>query len=305
MCKTSIFYAAPAFLFFAGICSAQQTRITPEMIAMELPLEGAPQAKPGPFQVTSAPAFGSPGHIVFWPSNLEKFPAQDTLPLMVWGNGGCAIDSTRYSGFLSTIASYGFLVLSTAAQEGESRRQAGANDLRAAIDWAGKENARPGSPLKGKIAMDKVAVMGQSCGGSLSISLGADPRVGTIGVFNSGVQPANSNAPRSGFPTADALADLHGPVLLVNGHERDFMMTASAATFEMIKQVPAFYGARHNAGHTATVFHPGGGEFANVASNWLKWILKGDKEAAVMFIGKNCSLCTNPNWDARSKGFTE
>jgi hypothetical protein len=27
-----------------------------------------------------------------------------------------------------------------------------------------------------------------------------------------------------------------------------------------------FYGARHN-GHTATVFHPGGGEFANVASN--------------------------------------
>jgi len=30
----------------------------------------------------------------------------------------------------------------------------------------------------------------------------------------------------------------------------------------------AFYGVRHNAGHTAGVFHPGGGEFANVASNW-------------------------------------
>jgi len=153
--------------------------------------------------------------------------------------------------------------------------------------------------------MDKVAVMGQSCGGFLSISLGADPSVGTIGVFNSGVQPANPNAPRSGFPTADALAHLHGPVLLVNGHERDFLMAASAATFEMIKHVPAFYGARHNAGHTATVFHPGGGEFANVASNWLKWILKGDKKAAATFVGKNCSLCTNPNWDVRSKGFTQ
>ena len=42
--------------------------------------------------------------------------------------------------------------------------------------------------LEGKIAVDKIAVMGQSCGGFLSIVLGADPRVKTIGVFNSGVQ---------------------------------------------------------------------------------------------------------------------
>jgi hypothetical protein len=49
---------------------------------------------------------------------------------------------------------------------------------------------RTGSPLKGKIAMDKVAVMGQSCGGFLSIALGADSRARTIGVFNPGVQPS-------------------------------------------------------------------------------------------------------------------
>jgi hypothetical protein len=92
------------------------------------------------------------------------------MPPMVWGNGGCAIDSTRYSGFLTTIASYGFLVMGTAAQEGAARRQATADDLRAAIDWAEKENAREGSPLKGKIALDNVAVMGQSCGGFLSVT---------------------------------------------------------------------------------------------------------------------------------------
>ena len=57
------------------------------------------------------------------------------------------------------------------------------------------EAKRDGSPLKGKIATDHVAVMGQSCGGFLSVALGADPRVDTIGVFNSGVQPANPNAP--------------------------------------------------------------------------------------------------------------
>jgi hypothetical protein len=91
-------------------------------------------------------------------------------------------------------------------------------------------------------------------------------------------------------------------VLLVNGHEPDFMMANSKATFEAINNLPVFYGARHNAGHTATVFHPGGGEYANVASNWLMWQFKKDKKAAAMFVGKNCGLCTNANWDVQSKG---
>ena len=122
----------------------------------------------------------------------------------------CAIDSTRYSGFLTTIASHGFLVMGTVPVEGAARRQETADDVRAAIDWAGKENARSGSPLKGKIAVDKVAVMGQSCGGFLSIALGADPRVKTIGVFNSGVQNAAAGGPPSPQPGSDALPKLPG-----------------------------------------------------------------------------------------------
>jgi hypothetical protein len=303
----TILAAAAALLISAGVTLAQPAGITPEMINRSLPLEGAPLAVPGPYKVTSEGAFGSPGLHVYRPEALEAFPKKDSLPVMVWGNGGCAIDSTRYSGFLTTIASHGFLVLGTVPETGAARRQETADDVRAAIDWAANENARSDSPLKGKIALDKVAVMGQSCGGFLSIVLGADPRVKTIGVFNSGVQPAPAapGGPTSQVPTSDALPKLHGPVLLINGHEPDFMMAQSASTFDMIDQVPAFYGARHNAGHTATVFHPGGGEFANVASNWLKWTFKGDKKAGAMFIGKNCSLCTNSNWDVRSKGIKE
>ena len=81
------------------------------------------------------------------------------------------------------------------------------------------------------------------------------------------------------------------------------MMQISAENFELIKHVPVFYGARHNAGHTATVFHPGGGEFANVAANWLRYHFKGDEKAGKMFVGKDCGLCTNPDWDTDSKGF--
>jgi hypothetical protein len=283
--------------------------ITPEMIATALPVEGAPLAVAGPYQTTSGPTFGKPGLMAFHPSDLAAFPARDTLPVVVWGNGGCAIDSTRYSGFLSTIASHGFIVLATAPQEGAARRQATADDLRGAIDWVFAETQRGGSPLNGKIDTDQVAVMGQSCGGFLSVALGADPRVDTIGVFNSGVQPPNPNAPANPngprFPTTDALKELHGPVLLINGAERNFMMAGSKATYDAITHVPAFYGARDNAGHTATVFHPGGGEYANVASNWLKWTFKKDAQAAEMFVGDDCSLCTNPTWDVESKGFGE
>jgi hypothetical protein len=301
--RKTILAAATVLLIGAGVCLSQPPPgITREMIERSLPLEGAPLAVPGPYMVTSEPAFGSPGLHIYRPTTLDAFPKKDTLPVMIWGNGGCAIDSTRYSGFLTTISSHGILVMGTVPQEGAARRQENADDMRTAIDWAEKENARDGSPLKGKIALDKVAVMGQSCGGFLSVALGADPRVKTIGVFNSGVQKANPSAPASPYPTSSDLPKLHGPVLLINGSDPDFMLATSLATYDMIDNVPVFYGARHNAGHTATVFHPGGGEYANVASNWMLWTFKGDKKAGKMFVGKDCSLCTNSNWDVKSKG---
>src|ERR1700683_1513281 len=266
----TIVVAAAMFLTSAGACLAQPPGVTRDMISRALPLEGAPKAEPGPYQVTSEPTFGSPGFHVYRPAALDAFPKKDTLPVMVWGNGGCAIDSTHFSGFLTTIASHGVLVVGTVPQEGAAQRQETTDDMRAAIDWAEKENARAGSPLNGKIAMDKVAVMGTSCGGFLSITLGADPRVKTIGVFNSGVQTppagqAQGNAGRGGTstqPTAEALPKIHGPVVLLNGGDVDFLMGASAATFEAINHVPAFYGSPAKPGHSARQFSSGGAGLA-------------------------------------------
>ena len=195
-------------------------------------------------------------------------------------------------------------MISTVPVEGQQNRGTPA-DMIAAFDWAEAENARNGSPLAGKIATGQMSAMGQSCGGFMSVSAGADPRVGTIGVFNSGVRPPNPDAQGGGAgggATTDALADLHGPVLLINGGEVDFMYEPAQDNFKRINHVPVFYGARDNAGHTATVFHPGGGEYANVASNWLRYVFKGDAEAGKMFVGDRCGLCTLSTWETMAKG---
>ena len=290
MSRTSLIFGLTFVVALGGMVHAQRGGIDPAAVATALPLEGAPLAVPGPYKIESGPAFNSPGHVVYRPSDLTPFPSKDTLPLVVWGNGGCAINSNRYAGFLTTIASHGFVVMATAAQPGVTR--ATADHLRAAIAWAETENKRAESPLNGKIALDRISVMGQSCGGFMALELGADPRVKTIGVFNSGAQG----------DVAGTVAKLRGPVLLINGHERDFLMATSLATFNAIQNLPSFYGARKGAGHTATVDHPGGGEWANVASNWAKWQLKGDKNAGKMFLGKDCELCKNENWVTDSKG---
>jgi hypothetical protein len=83
-----------------AIVAAQPPGITMEMIMRQLPLDGAPLAVPGPYEVDSSPAFESPRFITYHPTDLTAFPERDSLPVVVWGNGGCAIDGTRYGEFL-------------------------------------------------------------------------------------------------------------------------------------------------------------------------------------------------------------
>jgi hypothetical protein len=81
--------------------------------------EGAPKAEPGPYAVVTEAAFGAPGLRTFRPASLDSFPQRDKMPVIVWGNGGCMMDAPAYAGFLTTIASHGFLVITTVRAESD------------------------------------------------------------------------------------------------------------------------------------------------------------------------------------------
>ena len=65
--------------------------------------------------------------------------------------------------------------------------------------------------------------------------------------------------------------------------------------FHRIDKVPAF-AANYPVGHGGTYREAHGGEFTVPAIAWLKWQLKGDREAAKMFQGEPCGLAQREGW---------
>ena len=50
-------------------------------------------------------------HTIFRPQDLSKFGKKNLLPVLVWGNGGCANSPSGHINFLNEVASQGFLIV--------------------------------------------------------------------------------------------------------------------------------------------------------------------------------------------------
>jgi hypothetical protein len=304
---TTLLAWAASLLYFSTLAAAQPNLpFNLEQLSIGLPEAGAPRAVVGPYAVSAATVPGSPGFRVYRPTDLAQFPASDTLPIVIWGNGACLADGSDFEGFLSTIASYGFLVVGSAPVPGNPQARVNSASLIKALDWAQAEGSRRGSALTGKLASDAVAVMGMSCGGNIALEAARDPRVKTLGMWNSGVW--NSGEMRTGDGTllvATTKADLafvHGPTLYINGDHIDPATVNAADDVARLDRVPVFFGSRRGSGHSGTYSHANGGEFANIAVAWLRWQLKGHGDSGKVFAGPDCSLCRDPNWIVQRKG---
>src|SRR5687768_13344388 len=163
-----------------------------------------------------------------------------------------------------------------------------------AIDWIAREGNDPASRFYQKIEAGRVAAMGMSCGGLMSYGASADPRVATVGIWNSGLIQ----------PDEKIFAGLHSPVIIVTGGESDIAYANGKRDFEtMPATIPVFYGVYPSVGHGGTYNEDNGGAFGVAAVAWLKWQLMGDTGAAGKgyFAGPNCRACADSKWQTASR----
>jgi hypothetical protein len=279
---------------------------------------------PGPYAVAVISEPTLPTHTVYRPAELSPFTGARRLPIVAWGNGACANAGLLFETFLSQIASHGFLVIASGPKDaplpafaaqvpGQARSTPNPNagiaagrtsdeDLIKAIDWAIAENGRNGSAYAGRLDPQKVAVMGQSCGGLQATAVAGDPRIKTVVIWNSGVfneEGGGRGGAMSGARKA-SLAKFHAPVAYFLGGPTDVAYANGKDDFSRLTMVPAFLGSIHS-GHGGTYMHPGGGWFGEVGVAWLQWRLNGDQNAAKYFEGADCVLCRNPIWEVAKK----
>ncbi len=167
--------------------------------------------------------------------------------------------------------------------------------LVAAINWMERESKDPQSRFYQKVDATHVAAMGMSCGGLMSYGASNDPRIATVGIWNSGM-----------FDPKDQkiIGGIHSSVIIITGGETDIAYANGKSDYEVMPpRVPIFYGVHPSVGHGGTYNQDNGGPFGQVAVAWLKWQLQGDTSAKGKgyFVGDKCTLCTDSNWQVQSR----
>jgi hypothetical protein len=166
--------------------------------------------------------------------------------------------------------------------------------LIAAIDWLAKEGNDPSSRFYQRVETNRVAAMGMSCGGLMSYGASADPRIATVGIWNSGLIQ----------PDEKIFAGLHSSVIIVTGGESDIAYANGKRDFEtMPAKIPVFYGVYPSVGHGGTYNEDNGGAFGVTAVAWLNWQLMNDTSATGKgyFAGTGCGICADAKWQTASR----
>ncbi|MGH1420301.1 MAG: alpha/beta hydrolase [Hyphomonas sp.] len=298
-----------ALAFSAALLSACTTQdATPpvpsldrERLMSAAPEPEGPGTLLGPLtdiSIVSAP--GLPTHTLYYPVSNSA----DPLPVLIWGNGACTNAGRMFEKTLKKIASHGFAVIAVGPFEPTTDKTRTTGDqMLEAIDWLETSPVLPGSKSR-TLNASKLAIMGQSCGGLMTLEIASDPRIDTIGIINSGTFPPGKQPMNMSGANKESLKHIHTPTVYLNGGPNDIAFENSNDDYSRIDGVPLFYGTMDGAGHLATHRHANGGRFAEVIVAWLEWQLKQDTAAQTWFVGAKCRLCTDPQWTIQRKGIS-
>ena len=265
----------------------------------------------GPYKAVMKEEAALVAHTVFVPQNLSSFNKKHPLPVLVWGNGGCSNSPWEHYKFLNEIASDGFIVVATGYIPMDDEPYRGEMSTTQqqieSIDWVIAQNNDKHSPYYEKIDTKNICVAGMSCGGLQTLYNCADPRIKTLMICNSGLFKQENVAQAVGgmpMPPKSKLKEIHTPIIYILGGKTDIAYENGMDDFHRIDHVPAC-ATNFPVGHGGTYRQAHGGEFSVVALAWLQWQLKGDKDAAKMFIGADCDLLKRKDWTIEKNALFE
>jgi len=370
--RKQMLFAAAAVMAIASVPAlAQNSRIVEE-------------GGSGPYKAIMMEEASLTTHTIFRPQDISKFGKGNLLPVVVWGNGGCANSPSGHVNFLNEVASQGFLIVAIGpsnyqqqeaprpGQTGDVPRMGGMGGgmpqmgggmpggmgggmpqmggqrpqgqgapqggqgggmprmgmgggmpggmgggmpqmggggmgggmsmgdptgLKQALEWAIAQNADKNSPYYGKLDIDNIAAAGMSCGGLQALHMSDDARIKTIMVMNSGYFGTDESEDKA------SLAKLkQKSIIWILGGSTDIAWDNGNDDFKrMAGTMPACLVSLDGIGHGGTYMQPNGGDYAKVAGAWLKWWLKGDKEASTMFTGSEPGVSKMAGWSIERK----
>lgn len=311
----------------------------------------------GPYKAMMAGDASCPEFTIYRPQKLEEC---GKLPVILYGNGGCANTTVEIRFFLNELASYGYLAigigpyddedpnehwkrsLSFMSPEGkkiilsngeevkpaspeEMQKQMEAfqkmaqealkaqaenpaapvifanatyaRQLLEALDWLTDQNANPASEYYHKLDLEKVAAMGQSCGGSQVLAVAHDPRIKSCIILNSGIGDMTMQG-----ATQANLENLHTPMFYLIGGPSDVAFHNAALDFQRIKQVPVVM-MNTLDGHLGTYYERSGGSYAVAVRKWLDWQFKGSENNAPFFLDDAAMHREYPDWQVDRKNW--
>jgi hypothetical protein len=242
----------------------------------------------GPYSAVTINASGPNNeYTIYHPSELAPNGVKN--PFVTWGNGMTTVPS-MYT-LLPHLATHGFVIIAS------NNSSVTPEEMRAGIDWLFAENDRSGSVFYQKLDTSKVASMGYSLGSDCTFKIGDDPRLTTTVHISGGA-----------FDKADTAKLKNPAIFLCGGLGGDGYITGDVARtncdsdFE-VATVPVFYG-NFDDGHLGILMSPYMEMIREAVTGWLRWRLMADESLKSMFVGSDCGLCQDPNWEVRQKDLT-
>ena len=257
----------------------------------------------GLFKAVAVKEKGLPDFVIYRPKDfLHTHARQGALPILMFGNGGCADTSVGYERMLTEIASHGYVVVAIGElQDKRFDRPEGhtpSSELKRGLDWIIKQSQTKGSDYYQNVDPNRVAAAGHSCGGAQVLANAEDSRLKTYLILNAGMGDMEmSDASKESLP------QVHGPILYVVGGPEDVAYQNAQKDYERIHHVPVALANHPASGHGGTYYDKYGGDYGRLVIDWLDWQFKGKKENANIFLKGD--LKNYQGWDIKAKNFKQ